>query len=727
MTPAGGWSSRRSCRPRACCARSGAGSTPTAWAWTVREPPASTCSCRRTSPAGTTRAGWTRRRSARAGRWPVHLRARRGSTRTSTPRPGRPGGARRRGRRVLGRARDLRRRCAPASSATPPTRSATADASWKKTRYPVLALNALRMLVATSPDYLTSMSSSDLLHRARPRLRGPARDRGRHARARRHRPVAPLVPAALAPGSALAVYGAGKLAQLPRVRDGRRAGAGAPGRRHRAAERLPRRRRRLRCPCWRRSATRPTAGCARSSRLRRRARVRRGRAACAGTRRPRALADLHAEGKVSVLPAVGYTERRPVALHLAPLLGGRRAGPAPAHGLARAGCWTASARRTTRCRACRSDGQLAPDARHGAQPGRGDRQAGGRPASGRPARGAPAEDLAVPAFTQHRPRAAGLARPRRRAGRARRRVRRRRARRARAAGRGRQAAPTRPPPPTRRPPTRSRSGSPASPRCSPPGLPIRAASIARPGAYDTHANQAESLPKNLQAHVRLAARLPARPRGARARRPRARCWCGRSSGAARPENGSGTDHGAAGVGFLIGTRAAGRMVGEFPGLAKLDEDGNLRATVGLPRRLRRAVRRLVRRRPGGGPAGRARHRQAGDPQVKRARRLPASALAAPAQAAAPSRVLVEATEFRFTLSRTTVKPGPAIVQLAIRGEDPHDLRLAPLGGRASRSRRAVPETLPGARRRVARQAHAAAAGALLLAPGPQGRRDARPR
>ena len=44
------------------------------------------------------------------------------------------------------------------------------------------------------------------------------------------------------------------------------------------------------------------------------------------------------------------------------------------------------------------------------------------------------------------------------------------------------------------------------------------------------------------------------------------------------ENGSGTDHGAAGVGFLVGARASGRMIGEFPGLDKLDKDGNVRAT-----------------------------------------------------------------------------------------------------------------------------------------------------
>lgn len=69
-------------------------------------------------------------------------------------------------------------------------------------------------------------------------------------------------------------------------------------------------------------------------------------------------------------------------------------------------------------------------------------------------------------------------------------------------------------------------------------------------------------------------------------------------------------------------------------------------------------------------------------------------LAAPAQAAAPSRVLVEAREFQFTLSRASVKPGPAIVQLAIRGEDPHDLKLRRLGKARARIA-SVPETLPG--------------------------------
>jgi uncharacterized protein (DUF1501 family) len=42
----------------------------------------------------------------------------------------------------------------------------------------------------------------------------------------------------------------------------------------------------------------------------------------------------------------------------------------------------------------------------------------------------------------------------------------------------------------------------------------------------------------------------------------------------------GTDHGAAGVAFLLGERVRHRMVGEFPGLGRgLDALGNLRETV----------------------------------------------------------------------------------------------------------------------------------------------------
>jgi uncharacterized protein (DUF1501 family) len=46
------------------------------------------------------------------------------------------------------------------------------------------------------------------------------------------------------------------------------------------------------------------------------------------------------------------------------------------------------------------------------------------------------------------------------------------------------------------------------------------------------------------------------------------------------ENGSaGTDHGAGGSGLLIGTRAAGGMIGDWPGVTNLDPDGNLLFSV----------------------------------------------------------------------------------------------------------------------------------------------------
>jgi plastocyanin len=58
----------------------------------------------------------------------------------------------------------------------------------------------------------------------------------------------------------------------------------------------------------------------------------------------------------------------------------------------------------------------------------------------------------------------------------------------------------------------------------------------------------------------------------------------------------------------------------------------------------------------------------------------------------PARVQVVADEFRFTLSRLKIKAGPAIVQLANFGEDPHDLRFRRAGGTRTY---AIRETAPG--------------------------------
>jgi uncharacterized cupredoxin-like copper-binding protein len=67
-------------------------------------------------------------------------------------------------------------------------------------------------------------------------------------------------------------------------------------------------------------------------------------------------------------------------------------------------------------------------------------------------------------------------------------------------------------------------------------------------------------------------------------------------------------------------------------------------------------------------------------------------LASDIAAAAPARLLVEAREFNLTLSRGKLKHGPAIVQLANQGEDPHDLAIKRIGGKR---RGTIAETRPG--------------------------------
>jgi hypothetical protein len=75
----------------------------------------------------------------------------------------------------------------------------------------------------------------------------------------------------------------------------------------------------------------------------------------------------------------------------------------------------------------------------------------------------------------------------------------------------------------------------------------------------------------------------------------------------------------------------------------------------------------------------------------------ATALAATAPAATPSpaRVQVTADEFRLTLSRTSIRRGPAVLELLNLGEDDHDLALrrwAP-GARTYRIRTVSPGSL----------------------------------
>lgn len=110
------------------------------------------------------------------------------------------------------------------------------------------------------------------------------------------------------------------------------------------------------------------------------------------------------------------------------------------------------------------------------------------------------------------------------------------------------------------------------------GLPLRCVALTAPGGYDTHDDQPGELARGLAltADSLLAFQRDLEARGL-GDRVLVHVWS--EFGRRANENASnGTDHGAAGAGFLIGTRAAGTMIGEFPGLGTLDRDGNLRAT-----------------------------------------------------------------------------------------------------------------------------------------------------
>jgi len=111
------------------------------------------------------------------------------------------------------------------------------------------------------------------------------------------------------------------------------------------------------------------------------------------------------------------------------------------------------------------------------------------------------------------------------------------------------------------------------------GLPMKCVSISTESVFDTHDNQVTALDSGLgeATQTLYAFQRDLEARGL-ADRVLTLVW---SEFGRRPqENASaGTDHGAAGCAFVLGTRAAGTMIGEWPGLAGgLDSLGNLRAT-----------------------------------------------------------------------------------------------------------------------------------------------------
>jgi uncharacterized protein (DUF1501 family) len=112
------------------------------------------------------------------------------------------------------------------------------------------------------------------------------------------------------------------------------------------------------------------------------------------------------------------------------------------------------------------------------------------------------------------------------------------------------------------------------------GLPLRCVALRAYGMYDTHSDQPDQLAQGLKltGESLLAFQRDLEARGL-ADRVLTLVWS--EFGRRAQENGSrGTDHGAAGAAFLMGTRVRGKMIGELPKLRDaVDRDGNLKASV----------------------------------------------------------------------------------------------------------------------------------------------------
>lgn len=108
-------------------------------------------------------------------------------------------------------------------------------------------------------------------------------------------------------------------------------------------------------------------------------------------------------------------------------------------------------------------------------------------------------------------------------------------------------------------------------------LPIRCVSVSAPGGYDTHDNQSESFADDIGLTFDTLGAFQA-DLEARGLADRVITLVYSEFGRRPQQNATGTDHGAAGSAFVMGTRVAGEMVGEWPGLAQLDDDDNVRHT-----------------------------------------------------------------------------------------------------------------------------------------------------
>ncbi len=221
------------------------------------------------------------------------------------------------------------------------------------------------------------------------------------------------------------------------------------------------------------------------------------------------------------------------------------------------------------------------------------------------------------------------------------------------------------------------------------GLPITVASVERPRRLRHPRRAGRGTGHESRRDLRRPARLPARPRGPRHRRPRRHARLvgvrpaprGERLRRHRPRRRRQRVSDRQPRSRPDGRRVAGSQGSRRGRQPALDRR--------LPFPLLRAARAVVRRRRSRRDPRRRRLPPTGaDRMIRRLASAAlllalagpiASAAAAPAAEPPPSRLLVTAREYSLTLSRAKLRAGPAIVQLYNFGEDPHDLNLRRIG------------------------------------------------
>ena len=111
------------------------------------------------------------------------------------------------------------------------------------------------------------------------------------------------------------------------------------------------------------------------------------------------------------------------------------------------------------------------------------------------------------------------------------------------------------------------------------GVPLRCVALTTDAQFDTHSSQASTFDSGVRqvADCLAAFQADLEARGVD-HRVLVHVWS--EFGRRAQENGSdGTDHGGAGTSLLIGSRVNGGMIGEFPSLSRLDDNGNQRENV----------------------------------------------------------------------------------------------------------------------------------------------------